>query len=185
MARKRLLEKLEIVKHSLRNDLVWFFVPWLASMLVILVLCGTHGDGLTRIWQDLWELVTHPNNFVAFPLQRTLGLSLLVCGLSIMLVGQTTLWNNYSGFVVIKKNHQLVTHGIYRYTRNPIYLGAIIGFAGLPTYAASVYGLLAIMPQIAVFVVRIKMEEELLAEHFGAEYKLYLENTRRLIPFFY
>ena len=78
-----------------------------------------------------------------------------------MLVGQTTLWNNYSGFVVIKKNHQLVTHGIYRYTRNPIYLGAIIGFTGLPTYAASVYGLLAILPQIAVFVVRIKMEEDL------------------------
>ena len=185
MARKRLLEKLGIVKHSLKNDLVWFFVPWLTSMLVILVLCGTHGDGLTRIWQDLWELVTHPNNFVTFPPQRTLGLSLFVCGLSIMLVGQTTLWNNYSGFVVIKKDHQLVTHGIYRYTRNPIYLGAIIGFAGLPTYAASVFGLLAIMPQIAVFVVRIKMEEVLLAEHFGAEYKLYRENTRRLIPFFY
>ena len=34
MARKRLLEKLKIVKHSLRNDLVWFFVPWLISMLV-------------------------------------------------------------------------------------------------------------------------------------------------------
>jgi len=114
-----------------------------------------------------------------------IGVSLFVIGLTIMIVGQITLWQNYSGFVVIKKGHQLITHGIYRFTRNPIYLGAIMVFAGLPVYAASVYGFLAMFAQIPVFLFRIKMEEKMLAEHFGDEYETYRNTTKRLIPFLY
>lgn len=102
-----------------------------------------------------------------------------------MIVGQATLWRNYSGFVVIKKDHQLITHGIYRFTRNPIYLGALIVFTGLPVYAASVYGLVAMLAQVPIFLFRIKMEERLLAEHFGDEYEAYRNTTKRLIPFLY
>ena len=154
-------------------------------MLVVLVLCGEYGDGLSGFWRSLWKLITHPRNFVVFPLQRTIGLSLFVFGLTLMIVGHATLWRNYSGFVVIKKDHQLITHGIYRFTRNPIYLGAIIGFTGLPVYAASVYGVIAMLAHIPIFVFRIKMEEKMLAEYFGDEYESYRSTTKRLIPFLY
>jgi protein-S-isoprenylcysteine O-methyltransferase Ste14 len=179
------LKRLGITRHAIRKDLLFFIFPWITAMLVELVLCGEYGDGLSGFWLILWELVTHPQNLFVFPLYRTIGLSLFVVGLTIMIVGQATLWRNYSGFVVIKKNHQLITHGIYRFTRNPIYLGALIVFTGLPVYAASVYGFLAMLAQIPIFLFRIKMEENMLAEHFGGEYESYRNNTKRLIPFLY
>ena len=62
---------------------------------------------------------------------------------------------------------------------------AIIVFTGLPVYAASVYGFLAMFAQIPIFLFRIRMEEELLAEHFRDEYEAYRNTTKRLIPFLY
>ena len=84
-----------------------------------------------------------------------------------------------------KKDHQLITRGIYRFTRNPIYLGASIVFAGLPIYAASVIGFVTMLAQIPIFLVRIKMEEKLLTEHFGDRYEAYQNTTAKLIPFLY
>jgi len=162
-----------------------FFLPWFTILYLELFFCRTYGDGLSGIWGAIWELIKHPQQLFWLPLQRMIGLSLFVIGLTIMIVGLITLWQNYSGFVVIKKGHQLITHGIYRFTRNPIYLGAILVFTGLPVYAASVYGFLTMFAHIPIFLFRIKMEEKLLAEHFEDKYEKYRKTTKRLIPFLY
>lgn len=185
MARSRFLERLGIVRHTIKKDLLFFFLPWFTVMVVELKLCGKYGDRLSGLWQNLWKLITHPQDVILFPAQHTLGLSLFAIGLSPMIEAQATLWRNYSGFVVIKKDHELITHGIYRFTRNPIYLSAIIVFTGLPIYAASLYGMLTMCVQIPLFLLRINLEEKLLAEYFGAEYDAYRRRTKRLIPFLY
>ena len=102
-----------------------------------------------------------------------------------MVVSQVTLWKNYSGFVVIKKGHKLITHGIYRYTRNPIYLGLFVVVTSLPVYAASLYGFLVMLVLIPITLNRVRLEEQLLAEEFKDEYREYRETTKRLIPFIY
>jgi protein-S-isoprenylcysteine O-methyltransferase Ste14 len=38
---------------------------------------------------------------------------------------------------------------------------------------------------IPIILFRIKMEEEMLSEHFGDEYETYRNNTKRLIPYLY
>ncbi len=185
MAKNRLFEKLGIVRHTIKKDLLLFFLPWLTVLYLELSFCRNYGDGLYGIWGVIWEVIKHPQELFALPWPRRIGLPLFVFGLSIMIVGQITLWQNYSGFVVIKKGHQLITHGIYRFTRNPMYLGVILVFAGLPIYAASVYGFLAMLAMIPILLFRIKMEEKMLAEHFGDEYEAYRNTTKRLIPFLY
>ncbi len=179
----RVASRLGIARHALKKDLLFFFLPWLTVFYLGLRLCGSHGDGLTGLWGTIWEVIKHPAQLFALPWQRMVGLPLFVIGLSIMLVSQVTLWQNYSSFVLIHKDHQLVTHGIYRFTRNPIYLGAIMVFAALPAYAASLYGFLTMLLIIPILLFRIGMEEEMLAEHFGAEYEAYRHSTKRLIPF--
>lgn len=69
-----------------------------------------------------------------------------------MIVGQATLFRNYSGLVIIREDHQLITHGIYRFTRNPIYLGTIMVFIGLPVYVASLYGFLTMLVLVPIFL---------------------------------
>ena len=179
------LQKAGITKHILKKDLLLFFLPWLTVFYLELSFSRIYGDGFSGLWAVIWEVIKRPQRVVALPLHRTIGLSLFVIGLTIMIIGQITLWRNYSGFVVIKKGHKLITHGIYRFTRNPMYFGGILVFAGLPVYAASVYGFLIMLPMIPIFLYRIKMEERMLAEHFGTEFEIYRNATKKLIPFIF
>ena len=62
--------------------------------------------------------------------QRTLLSSLLgdamaLAGLAVMLWARVTLGRNWSGGVVLKEDHQLVTGGPYRFVRHPIYSGLL------------------------------------------------------------
>ena len=123
---KGILDRLGIVRNSIKKDLLFFFLPFFTVFFIGLIFCQSHGKGLKGIWGTIWELIKQPQSLVDLPLHRSIGLALFLGGLAIMTVSQATLWKNYSGFVVIKKDHKLITHGIYRYTRNPIYLGAFV-----------------------------------------------------------
>ncbi|MHC4598344.1 MAG: methyltransferase family protein [Planctomycetota bacterium] len=182
---KTILDRLGIVRHSLKKDLLTFFIPFFSVFFLGLVFCHAYGEGLHTIWGVLWGLITRPHRLFETPLHRIIGLFLFIGGLSLMIVSQATLWKNYSGFVVIKKDHRLITHGIYRYTRNPIYLGAFIGITGLSVYAASWLGFLVMMVLVPITLNRIRLEEELLADEFKQAYQSYIERTKRLIPFIY
>jgi protein-S-isoprenylcysteine O-methyltransferase Ste14 len=182
---KVFLERFGIVRNAIGKDLLFFFLPWLTVFYLELLFCENYGDGLSGIWGIIWELVKQPQNLFVLPWHRVIGLVLFVMGLTIMIVSQATLWRNYSGFLIIRKGHRLITHGIYRFTRHPIYLGALIVFIGLPVYAASLYGFLTMIFLIPIFLNRIRLEEQLLTEEFQGAYQKYKENTKKLIPFIY
>ncbi len=102
-----------------------------------------------------------------------------------MIAGQLTLSRNYSGTIVIKKDHKLITSGLYRITRNPIYLGGIFVLIGIAVYTPSFLGLITSFSIIPIVLIRINLEEKLLKEQFDGEYSEYMEKTKRLIPFIY
>jgi protein-S-isoprenylcysteine O-methyltransferase Ste14 len=52
-------------------------------------------------------------------------------------------------------------------------------------FAPSLSGFLVMALLIPVFLFGIKMEEDMLTEHFGDEYKAYRTATKKLVPFFY
>ena len=179
------LERWGIVRSAIRKDLLFFFLPFLTVIFLEMILCEFYGAGFSGIWGIIWGLVKQPQNLFMLPWYSVMGLVLFVMGLTIMIVSQATLWRNYSGFLIIRKDHRLITHGIYRFTRNPIYLGTLIVFIGLPVYAASLYGLLTMIFLIPIFLNRIRLEEQLLTEEFQDAHQKYKQNTKKLIPFIY
>jgi len=179
MAKRGFLARHGIVRNAIRKDLLQFAIPAIIIFFMELIFCA---DSLTGIWGTSWGLVKQPQNLSMFPVLRIVGLALFIIGLTIMIVGQATLRRNYSGTVVIREDHQLVTHGIYRFTRNPIYLGLIIVITGLPVFAASMYGFLISLVLIPIILNRIRLEEELLTEEFQDAYQKYKETTKKLIP---
>jgi len=186
LTKEGLLKRLGIARHAIGKDLIFFFLPFFTVFYIQLWLCQSHGDaGLSGIWGVLWGLVKQPQTLSMLPLQRIVGLALFVIGLTIMIVGQVTLWKNYSGFLLLHKEHQLVTRGLYRCTRHPIYLGLIMVLIGLPVYAASLYGVLAVPVLTLILLNRIRLEEKLLAEEFQDAYQQYRGTTKKLIPFVY
>ena len=89
----------------------------------------------------------------------------------------------WSPTLQLKKNHQLVTKGVYRRIRHPMYLSLLLFSAGnalaLPNYVAGPSLLVAMFVVIAF---RVPAEERMLLEEFGEEYEAYSNRTYRLIP---
>lgn len=76
----------------------------------------------------------------------------------------------------------LVTHGWFRWSRNPMYVGMIVALAGAALLLSSPLALLA-APAYGAWVQRrfIVREERLLNERFGEAYRAYCLRTRRWV----
>lgn len=75
----------------------------------------------------------------------------------------------------------LARDGLYRFTRNPQYLGDLAILAGWSVLAASTPGAVAVIPSILCFLVAPIPEERALLEKFGAEYERYREDVPRFL----
>jgi protein-S-isoprenylcysteine O-methyltransferase Ste14 len=74
----------------------------------------------------------------------------------------------------------LVTTGVYRVTRNPMYLGIALVLLGIAVFVASAYLLFAPAAFVAIVNARqIPLEESRLTALFGDDYAVYRRRTRR------
>jgi protein-S-isoprenylcysteine O-methyltransferase Ste14 len=114
-----------------------------------------------------------------------LGIALFVVGIAIRMVGRMTLGKYYSYGLKTSPDQRLIEHGIYRRIRHPITLAAMIYSLGIPLIVSSVYGLLVMLGLVSLFLYRIRIEERMLIERFGVEYREYVRKTKKLIPYIY
>jgi protein-S-isoprenylcysteine O-methyltransferase Ste14 len=121
-----------------------------------------------------------PFPFVALPFLRYIGLTMAFIGLLLGIAAfiefqkaQTTLDPHGS-------TKQLVTSGIYRFTRNPIYLGFLLVVVGFPLYLGLYWGI--IVAPVFIFLMNhlvIQHEEAYLEKKFGETYGDYRSRVRR------
>lgn len=79
-----------------------------------------------------------------------------------------------------ERTTDLVTNGVYRFTRNPMYLGLVFLSLAVPLLLATVIGLLGPLLLIAALTrLQIIPEERHLSELFGPTYTTYQSNVRR------
>lgn len=113
---------------------------------------------------------------------RWVGFLLFIVGGTLRLWPVFVLGRRFSGLVAIQRDHELVTNGIYRYVRNPSYLGLMMGSLGWALLFRAGIGVLITALLLIPLVARMRSEERLLAEHFGVEYERYRARTWRLLP---
>ena len=79
-----------------------------------------------------------------------------------------------------EKSAALVSGGVYRITRNPMYVGMVFILLAWAAYLASPWALLGPLT-FAAYITRfqIKPEERVLATRFGAEFAAYQARVRR------
>jgi protein-S-isoprenylcysteine O-methyltransferase Ste14 len=78
---------------------------------------------------------------------------------------------------------RIVDYGLYRYTRNPMYLGHLIFMTGLVVTFQSWLALAILLVNIVWFHRRVLRDEARLTQAFGAEYTDYKARVKRWIPF--
>lgn len=81
-----------------------------------------------------------------------------------------------------EKTKELVASGIYKYSRNPMYLGFFLWLLALGLYLGNfINALLLLSFVIYMNFFQIKPEEKVLKKAFGKRYEEYMRNTRRWI----
>jgi protein-S-isoprenylcysteine O-methyltransferase Ste14 len=116
---------------------------------------------------------------------RWFGVALFAVGGVLRIAPVFVLGRRFSGLVAIQPGHRLVTGGIYRVIRHPSYLGLFINALGWGLAFRAGVGVFIAVLMLIVVIARIKAEERLLRETFGAEYDAYRACTWRLIPYLY
>jgi protein-S-isoprenylcysteine O-methyltransferase Ste14 len=110
---------------------------------------------------------------------------LAISGLVIAIVARRRLAGNWSGTVTFKRNHELITTGIYRYMRHPIYTGVLLMFLATALLVGTIGAVIGFFILFFTFWFKLKQEEELLIRHFTDKYLEYKRRVKSLIPYIF
>ena len=102
-------------------------------------------------------------------------------GISIFILSIAQLGHSLSPFPSPKSNSELVTQGIFKYIRHPIYTSIFIGMLAWSVRQHSLYQLIISFLILILFYFKSRYEEQLLCEKFK-EYKNYRRKTGRFFP---
>lgn len=148
--------------------------------IVLLIIVGI-GYFLPLVWvfAPVLRFADYPLHPVAF----AAGTALTAIGLWLLHRSHADLGPNWSVTLEVRENHSLVTRGIYRRIRHPMYLAFLVFALGqalvLPNWIAGPSYFVTFALLIAL---RLGPEERMMREQFGADYDAYAARTKRLVP---
>ena len=127
--------------------------------------------------------IPHFAAYTFHPVQAWLGLFVAIAALVMFHLTHRALGRNWSISLDVREDHQLVTHGIYRRVRHPMYsafwLWAVAQALLLPNWVAGFSGLVGFG---SLYFGRIAREERMMLETFGDGYRAYMARTGRIFP---
>ena len=123
---------------------------------------------------------------LGFDLRAILGTIIILLGLLFRIWSIRVLGKFFEVRVVIKQGQPIIKTGPYKYIRHPAYTGVCLSFIGIGIALGNWIGLALIMTLVFIgFNQRIKKEEKILLQGFDEEYQIYINATKKLIPFIY
>jgi protein-S-isoprenylcysteine O-methyltransferase Ste14 len=128
---------------------------------------------------NVFPILEHPG-----PL-RVLGTAIFTLGLAIAILGRLNLGKNWADLEDYQTlpGQSVVTHGIYRFVRHPIYAGDFLLILGLEL-ALNSWLLLGVLFLLIVIIRQSLAEEAVLSRAFP-DYEAYRAGTKMFIPFIY
>jgi protein-S-isoprenylcysteine O-methyltransferase Ste14 len=180
----------------------------LAGSIVMVVIRAPHGERSRRIkvlksrrgpleivlltlaWVSffvplVWVVTPVPAfaNYPLRPLPFMIGVLCTALGLWLFQRSHADLGPNWSITLEVRERHELVTRGVYRHIRHPMYAALFLYAVGqalvLPNWVAGPSYLVAFL---LLFALRLGPEERMMVEQFGRDYEAYRTRTKRLIP---
>lgn len=125
-----------------------------------------------------WMIPAAP--LLSAPWYWAIGCVLVLLGTGCTGLGARLFSKAGTNLVPFSESTVLVTHGLYRFTRNPMYLGMVIALAGVALLLNERWPWLVLPAFAALIQLRfIRFEEELMESTFGDAYLAYKSRVRR------
>lgn len=154
-------------------------VGWLETVLMGLVVVGMFLlPAIYALTSWLW--------FVDYRLPPWAGLS----GVAVFAVALWLFWRshadlgrNFSPTLEVREDHTLVSCGVYRSVRHPMYAAQWLwGISQALLLQNWIAGFSGLALSVLLYLLRITREERMMLEHFGEEYRSYMHRTGRILP---
>lgn len=146
-------------------------MPPAALVIAMIAMAGLNYWAPVVRFDDLWV--------------SRVGILAMALSLLINVVGAVSLLLHRTTVIPFRESSHLVTTGLYRLSRNPIYVSMVVLLLGAVAALGSLSPLV-VVPLFAAWIDRkhIRVEERLLEAKFGDSYREYRQRTRRWVwPF--
>jgi len=112
-------------------------------------------------------------------------LGIILCGVGVffMVWARHILGKNWSGKVMIQKEHSLIKEGPYSLVRHPQYFGFLLALLGTALILGQIFGFVWYLFLAFGLIVKSKQEEKILANEFPEEYLEYKQKVKMIVPF--
>lgn len=152
----------------------------LVSTLFRLVFAGIGVVTFVNLLPGLVAYLT-PIPWLDLPVLQLIGWLILTVSFFIVVVAQMQMGGAWRIGVDSNQRQQLITHGIFRYSRNPIFLCMRLCFFGLLLVLPNAFTLMLWALGDAMTQIQVRLEETHLHEAFGEAYRVYAQSVRRWI----
>jgi len=167
---------------------IWLLIPFFLEPLNIIPKGREEGSDFTAEFSKAQKYARHSMHIIHLLLiiysifvPLKLGTAWFYAGLPVYLVGLISYAMVWVGFATTPPDKP-VTSGIYRYSRNPMYLSTIILFVGIGIATASwIFLLLPVVYMIMPLLRMVEAEERHCLKVYGDAYREYMKRTPRWI----
>jgi len=112
---------------------------------------------------------------------RYFGLAFLTIALIWTIIAQAHMKNSWRIGIDAETKTELVTTGLFKFSRNPIFFGMILSMLGLFLATPNALTGLFLILGYVLIQIQIRLEEEFLTKQHGQNYESYKQKVRRLI----
>jgi protein-S-isoprenylcysteine O-methyltransferase Ste14 len=83
----------------------------------------------------------------------------------------------------MERTTRLITSGLYRYIRHPLYLSLMLGGFGVMMKNLDWQSMIAVIVNLVALYLTARVEEKEMIKRFGKEYESYMGRTKMFIPY--
>lgn len=111
------------------------------------------------------------------------GIFFLACSLLLFWRAHFDLKANWSPLLELYEGHTLITNGIYKYIRHPMYASLLVqSIAQILLIQNWIAGPISLLMFIPFYILRSKAEEKMMLDKFGDQYRSYKNATGGILP---